>query len=275
MSELRQKMIDLMVYRNYARATISAYVGHVARLAKHYNRCPSVISFAEVQAYLVHLIRNVGYAWSTVNVAAMSVQFVYREVLGRSEAEFKLPPRKYERRLPVVLSLEETRRLLDAPDRLRDRAILHTIYGGGLRVGELTRLKPTDIESDPMRIRVVQGKGRKDRYTILPRSTLALLRDYYRAERPANWLFNGRSHGKPISERMVEIIYHRAKDKAGIERGGGVHILRHCFASHHLIIGTDLKCIQEMMGHKHLATTERYLHVTPDRWESLRSPADG
>lgn len=277
MSELRQRMIDEMVYRNFTERTIKTYVGNVARLAKYYNRCPSTLSSEEVQGYLVHLSRDRGLAYSTVNGAAMGARFLFREVLDRGEEQYHLPPRKGERRLPVVLSLEDTLRLIDAPDSIKHRAILHTIYGGGLRLSEACGLQITDMDSAHMRIRVEQGKGRKDRYTILPKSTLQILRDYYRAERPVHWLFNGRVRGQQISGRMVEYIYQRAREKAGIERsrGRGVHTLRHCFASHHLAQGTDLLCIQKMMGHKHLATTERYLHLMPERWGTLRSPADG
>lgn len=277
MSELRERMIAEMVYRNYAERTIELYVRHVGQLAKHYNRCPSKLSREEVQGYLVHLSRDRGLAYSTVNAAAVAAKFLYREVLDRGEQEFRLPARKGERRLPVVLSIEETLGLIDAPDLIKHRAILHTIYGGGLRLGEACELRITDIDSAHMRIRVEQGKGRKDRYTLLPKSTLKLLRDYYGAERPEHWLFNGRVRGRQITRRMVEYIYQGAREKMGIERsrGRGVHTLRHCFASHHLAQGTDLLSIQKMMGHKHLVTTERYLHLMPERWGRLCSPADG
>jgi site-specific recombinase XerD len=268
-------MIDLMVYRNFANSTIQGYVRNVGLLARYYMRCPSLLSTEEVQSYLVHLIRDRKFAWSTVNVAAMSVRFLFREVLGRSKAEFDLPPRKYERRLPIIMSVEETARLIEAPYCIKHRAILHTIYGCGLRVGEARELRITDIDSAHMRVRIEQGKGRKDRYTMLPKSTLKILRDYYRAERPERWLFNGRVRGEQITERRIQQIFGEAKEKAGVKRGRGVHTLRHCFASHHLAQGTNLLSIQKMMGHKHLATTERYLHLMPDSWGTLRSPADG
>jgi site-specific recombinase XerD len=277
MSELRQRMIDLMVFRNYAESTIEMYVRNVEGLARYYNRCPSQLSREEVQGYLVYLSRDRALAYNTVNVAAMGARFLYREVLDRSQEQFHLPPRKAERRLPVVLSIEDTRRLINAPDRIKHRAILHTIYGCGLRLSELRDLEIADIDSAHMRIRIEQSKGRKDRYTMLPKSTLKILRDYYRAERPVRWLFNGRVQGQQISGRRIEQIYQNAREKAGIprRRGRGVHTLRHCFASHHLAEGTDLLSIQKMMGHKNLATTERYLHLMPERWGQLRSPADG
>ena len=218
MSELRQRMIDEMVYRNYSPSTIDSYVGHVSKLARYYDRCPSLINTKEVQAYLVHLIRERKLACSTVNLSAMAVRFLFREVLGLGEPEFSLPARKYEKRLPVVLGIEETLGLIDAPDAIKHRAILHTIYGGGLRLGEACRLKISDIDSAHMRIRIEQGKGRKDRYTLLPKSTLKLLREYYRAERPMDWLFSGRVRGKQISPRMVEYAYQRAREKVGIDR---------------------------------------------------------
>ena len=275
MTTLRQQMIDAMVLRNLASSTITAYIAAVQRLALHYHRCPSGLSLEEVQGYLVYMIRDLGRAWSTVNVAAMAFRFLYVEVLRRSEVQFLLPRRKKEKRLPMVLGLGETRRLIDAPAHIKHRAILHTIYGGGLRCGEVTRLKPTDIDSEQMRIRIEQGKGRKDRYTILPQSTLAILRDYYRAERPQQYLFHGRRRGEPISNRTIQHIYHQARKAAGVTRGRGVHTLRHCFASHHLLAGTDLLVLQHMLGHRRLETTARYLHLVPGSWGQIKSPSDG
>ena len=267
-------MIDLMVLRHMSERTIEAYIRHLKQLARHYGRCPSSLSSKEVEAYLVYLSRERGLACNTINVAAMAARFLFREVLGRSEEEFHLPRRKSEKHLPLILSLEEAQRLLNAPDRVKPRAILHTIYGCGLRLGEVVRLRLLDVESAHMRVRVEQSKGRKDRYTVLPQSTLRLLREYYRAERPREWLFNGRVRGEPISPRAIQVIYAQARKKAGIRRGCGVHTLRHCFASHHLALGTDLRILQEMLGHRHLSTTEVYLHVMPRRWGMLRSPAD-
>lgn len=275
MTALRQTMINAMMLRNLSARTIESYVGAVARLAKYYGRCPSLLTLEEVQAYLVHLIGDLGRAWSTVNVAAMAFRFLYIQVLGRSEVSFRLPPRKREKRLPIVLGLEETQRLINAPELLKHRAILHTIYGGGLRLGESTRLKLTDIDPANMRMRIEQGKGRKDRYTILPQSTLEILRAYYREERPILYLFNGRRRGEPIHARSIQLIYHQASEAAGITRGRGVHTLRHCFASHHLLGGTDLLVLQHLLGHTRLETTTRYLHLVPGSWGQIKSPSDG
>jgi site-specific recombinase XerD len=268
-------MIDAMVLRNLSPRTIESYVAAVVRLASHYSRCPSTLSLEEVQAYLVYLIGDLKRAWSTVNVAAMAFRFLYIQVLERTEVQFRLPPRKYEKRLPIVLSIEETQRLINAPEWIKHRAILHTIYGGGLRLGEAARLKITDIDSAQMRIRVEQSKGRKDRYTILPRSTLEVLRAYYRQECPRHYLFNGRRRGQAIHDRSIQTIYRQARKLAGVTRGRGVHTLRHCFASHHLLNGTDLLTLQHLMGHTRMETTARYLHLVPESWGRIKSPCDG
>jgi site-specific recombinase XerD len=268
-------MIDAMVLRNLSPRTIDSYVAAVVRLASYYHRCPSLLSLEEVQAYLVHMTRDLGRAWSTVNVAAMAFRMLYVHVLGRGEVYFRLPTRRRVKRLPITLGIEETQRLINAPSFIKHRAILHTIYGGGLRLGEAAQLKITDIDSEQMRIRVEQGKGRKDRYTILPQSTLELLRAYYRFEHPIHYLFNGRHRGERIHERSIQGLYELARKKAGITRGSGVHTLRHCFASHHLLKGTDLISLQHMMGHSRLQTTAIYLHLVPESWGEIKSPCDG
>jgi len=187
-----------------------------------------------------------------------------------------IPPRKREQRLPEVLSLDEVKRLLDAHPKLRYRAMLATIYGCGLRVSECAALRVSDIDGEQMRVRVERGKGKKDRYTVLPRATLELLRAYYREHRPdrCGWLFPGHPRGKHIGTCSIMGAYRESKRIAGIRKDGGVHTLRHCFATHHLQMGTDLVTLQRMLGHGNLKTTSRYLHVVIGLGSEGRNPLD-
>jgi len=148
------------------------------------------------------------------------------------------------------------------------------LYGSGLRLGEAARLKITDIDSEQMHVRVEQGKGKKDRYSVLPSTTLALLRDYYRMHRPKKWLFPGRNRTTHISMSSIQHAFHKARTRAGIRKPGGVHILRHCFATHHLQMGTDLATLQRLLGHTSLKTTALYLHVVVDPQRRIRNPLD-
>ena len=275
-SSLRQAMIVAMQDRHLASHTIEAYVHWVEQLARHYRRCPSKISIDETNRFLLHLIRERKLAWSTVNQALCGIRFFLLHVLGVEQPGLWIPPRKREQRLPEVLTRSEALRLINAHPRLKHRAMLHTLYGCGLRVSECTRLKIMDIDSEQMQVRVQQGKGRKDRYTILPRLTLDLLREYYLTYQPerTGWLFPGKKPQNPVSIAVLQRGYHQARKAAGIHKSGGVHTLRHCFATHHLQLGTDLVLLQRMLGHRHLKTTARYLHVIVDPQQRLRNPLD-
>ena len=185
-----------------------------------------------------------------------------------------IPPRKKEKRLPVVLSQNEIERLFHVTTNLKHRVLLMTTYAAGLRVSEVVRLKPLDIESDRMMIRVEQGKGNKDRYTMLSPRLLSQLRVYWRQYRPSAWLFFGKLPHRPLPTATAQRIYYTAKRKAGIKRARGIHTLRHSFATHLLEAGYDVRKIQIMMGHKSLSTTTTYLHVTRDTIASVKSPLD-
>lgn len=149
-----------------------------------------------------------------------------------------------------------------------------TTYAGGLRVSELVQLKPIHIESDRMLIRVEQGKGNKDRYTLLSEQLLLNLRDYWKAYRPKIWLFPSKDPNKPLTTMCAENAYNIAKQKAGIKRGRGIHTLRHCFATHLLEAGTDIRTIQMLMGHRSILTTMIYMQITRKRLTSVKSPLD-
>jgi len=277
MTPLRHAMIQEMSDRHFAPRTSATYVFWVSDLAKHYNRCPSKLSDDQINAYLrEELIRKRNAAWSTVNQALCAIRFLRREVLGMEVIRLYIPPRKKEQRLPEILTLAEVKRLLDAHPTLRYRAMLTTIYGCGLRVSECAELKVRDIDGEQMRVRVDQGKGKKDRYTILPKATVEMLRSYYRHYKPGpdGWLFPGREAGTHLNAAGIQRAYQEAKRLAGIHKVGGVHTLRHCFATHLLQLGTDLVTLQKLLGHSNLKTTARYLHVVVDPNRRNLNPLD-
>lgn len=274
MGELRKRMDGDLVVRGMSVRTREAYLGAVAGLAKYYGRRPDRIDEAEVQNYLLHLIQERKLAWSSCNVAAQGLKFFYRVTLKKSEAQFGIPTARQPQKLPHILAREEVARLIELTINPKHRAILMTAYGAGLRLNEICHLKVTDIDSARMTIRVEQGKGAKDRYTLLSPRLLAELRRYWIACRPKAWLFTARDPGQPIYDHTVHRIYHAAKNRAGIAKQGGIHSLRHAFATHLLEAGVDIHTIQRLMGHGHISSTLRYFHLARKHLASTPSPLE-
>ena len=271
---LRKKFNDHMILRGFSPKTQTAYTNAVAGLAGYYHLSPDKLNNEQIQAYLIYLIKERELAWSSCNVAFSGLRCFYTQVLIWDETRFNIPPRPRQKKLPSILSLEEVNRLFKVTTNIKHRALLMTVYGGGLRVSEVVQLKPQDIESQRMMIRVDQGKGRKDRFTILPQNLLDELKAYWKACHPLSWLFFGRSKDKHMSIGTAQRIYYNAKSKAKINKGNGIHTLRHCFATHLLDQGVDIFTIQQMMGHTALVTTSKYLHTTKGKIESIKSPLD-
>jgi site-specific recombinase XerD len=274
MGELRKQMDGDLVVRGMAVRTREAYLGAVAGLAKHYGRRPDRINETEVQNYLLHLIEKRRLSWSSCNVAAQGLKFFYRVTLKRSEAQFGIPTARAPQKLPQILAREEVARLIDLTANPKHRAMLMTAYGAGLRLNEICHLKVTDIDSARMTIRVEQGKGAKDRYTLLSPRLLAELRRYWAAYRPSPWLFAGRDPALRVSDTTLQRVYKAAKARAGITKQGGIHALRHAFATHMLEAGVDIHTIQRLMGHGHISSTLRYFHLARRHLANTPSPLE-
>ena len=279
MGELGRRFREYMVARGFAPATKESYEYAMVDLFRAYdNVSPDLLTCDQVQAHVARLAGERQLAWSTVNVHVSAFRCFYRDVLKRHGDQFSLPPRGHSRTRPSILDHGSVRQILAAPTNLKHRALLATIYGGGLRVSEACRLRPHHIESAPdrMLVRVEQGKGHKDRYTLLSHSGLALLREYWRHYRPGEWLFPGLGHKGPLSVEAAQHVYHSACEKAGIsrERARGIHSLRHAFASHLMEDGVAVPVIQQLLGHTALATTSKYCHVSRALLQNVRSPAD-
>jgi integrase/recombinase XerD len=271
MTPLRQRLIREMQLRQLTPRTIETYVAAVAGLAKFYGRSPDQFQLEEVRSYLHHLLVERRLASGTCNLQAAAITFFYRHVLGQSSFDLRMR-RKHSGKLPEIYSQEELVRLFQAPRKHRHRVLLMTTYAAGLRLSEVTHLKPIHIHSQRLLIRVEQGKGRKDRDTLLSPQLLQELRDYWREYQPGEWLFPNQKRNAPMYRGTAQRIFYAAKRRAGLERGHGIHTLRHCFATHLLEAGVDLRTIQLLMGHRSLNSTAIYLHLTRKRLEQLHSP---
>ena len=274
MTPLRRRMIDDMTLRNLTKATIDAYVRAVARFATHFHRSPDLLGREHVRAYLLHLLQEQHVSQSYYKLTRCALRFFYRETLGRDDVPASLAPVKQPRCLPVVLGPDELARFFAAVKNLKHRALLMTAYAAGLRVSEVTRLRVADIDSARMVIRVRRGKGQKDRYVMLSPRLLEVLRAYWKAARPSDFLFPGAVPDRPLTTGSVRKVCSRARQAAGLDKHITVHTLRHSFATHLLESGTDLRTIQVLLGHHSFNTTARYVHVATASLPSTRSPFD-
>lgn len=273
MGALRDKMIAEMKLRNFAERTQISYLTVMVGLAKHYHQFPDQLTQDQIREYLLHL-KERGLSSSSQNVAVSGLKFFYQQVLGWDEKQLFLPPRKQLGRLPQVFSPREVERLLICAVKLRDRCLLMTAYSAGLRVSELVHLKLSDIDPQRMMIRVEQGKGRKDRYTILSPRLLTELKKYKQTYQPVSWVFFGINRNCPLNISSAQKVYNLAKQKSGLEKGRGIHTLRHCFATHLLESGVDLVTIKTLMGHNSLQSTQRYLQIRQPKLGATASPLD-
>jgi site-specific recombinase XerD len=276
MTELRQRMDDAMVLRGFALRTRETYLGCVAGLAKHYRCSPDRLNAEQIQSYLLHLITEKKLAYSSVNQAACACRFLFGTVLQQRKIWLDIPMAKVPKRLPVVLPRADINRLFAACGNLRTRTVLMTTYAAGLRVSEVCALHLADIESAPDRmcIKLRQGKGGKDRYTLLSPRLLDTLRLYWRICRPRTWLFPNKAGDGPLFDQTAQRMYPAACDAAGLVNAAGIHTLRHSFATHLLEAGVDLHTIQRLLGHGHISTTMRYLHLAQHRLTGTTSPLE-
>ncbi len=276
MTELRNRMEEAMVLRGFSPRTRESYLACVRALAKHYWQPPDVLDGPKLQAYLLHLITNKKLAYASVNQASCAFRFLYGTVLRKPEMRLDIPMAKVPKRLPQILTRAEVSRLIESSATLRGRTLLATTYATGLRLSEVCALKLSDIESAPERmcIKVCQGKGAQDRYTLLSVRLLEMLRRYWCDRRPRTWLFTNHSGNAPIGVNTVQRIYCAARDAAGIAREGGIHGLRHAFATHLIEAGVDLPTVQRLLGHGHISTTMRYVHLARSHLTGTTSPLD-
>ena len=263
MTLLRQRMIEDMQLRGLSEKTQDAYLRAVRQLAVHYNQSPDQISEEGLRQYFLYLKNTKRASSSAFAIALCGIKFFYEHTLQREWATFDLARAPKEKRLPVVLSREEVRQILNCLRLPVYRACLSTIYACGLRVQEGVHLQVGDIDSARMVVHVRQGKGRKDRDVPLPMSTLEMLRQHWRTHRHAVWLFPARKAAAgSVSVSSVQKAFRAALDESGVVKAATVHTLRHSYATHLLEVGVDLRLIQAYLGHNSPQTTAIYTHVT-------------
>ena len=271
---LRQRMMEDLQIRNYAPTTVTAYIRGVADYAKHFGKSPDQLSAEQIREYQLFLIKEKGVALPTYIQIVSALRFLYTNTLHRQIDIERIPFPRYEKKLPIILSREEVKVLLEAPKSLRHRTILTTIYAAGPRVSEVVHVKVSDIDSSRNVIWIRGGKGRKDRQTLLSPKLLDLLRCYWRWKRPNDWLFPGEKLGQPITCAAIVLACKKAAEAAGISKAIHPHSLRHAFATHLLEAGVNLRSIQILLGHAKLETTARYLHVADTAVRSTISPLE-
>jgi site-specific recombinase XerD len=278
-SPLRQRMIEDMTVRGFTPCTQRGYIAAVRNFTVFLGRSPDQATGEDLRRFQFHM-RSAGASAANMNMAVSALRFFFGVMLGRGDAEVGMTTVRLPQRLPVILSLEEVARLLDAAPGLKARAALSLAYGAGLRASEVVSLKVSDIDSQRQVIRIEQGKGRKDRYAMLSLDLLALLRAWWQVGReqgvmlPGGWLFPGRDPVNPLTTRQLSRIFHGAKDAAEIDKKVSLHTLRHCFATHLLEQKVDIRVIQVLLGHTKLNTTAHYSQVDSRTLKSVKSPLE-
>jgi len=272
-SPLRRRMIEDMTVRNLSPATQQSYLHAVSKFSRYFGHSPDRLGLEDVRAFQVHLA-STGISWASLNQIVCALRFFYGVTLGQASIPERIAYAREARKLPAVLSGDEVIRFLEAVSSLKARVALTTAYAAGLRVSEVTSLKVGDIDSGRMVIRVECGKGGKDRYVMLSRQLLGILRSYWRLARPASFLFPGRTPDKPIEPNVLHAACRSARAAAGIDKRVSVHVLRHSFATHLLESGVDIRVIQALLGHEHLSTTANYTRVSTHLIGATSSPLD-
>ena len=276
MTELRKKMIRAMELKNLSHNTQRAYLAAVTGIAKFYKQSPDKMTQEKIEDYLLYLKLDKGIAPNSCYGVLSGLRFFYKHVT-EEEIPVTYSIRRTARKLPEVLTMEDIWKIICSAKNLKHKMILMTTYSAGLRASETLNLKTENIDSQTMLIKVEEGKGKKDRYTLLSKRLLAELRAYYCKYRPGIYLFPSSYNKKkkrPLSYESIRTIYENARKKAGVKKGNGIHTLRHSFATHLLEAGYDLRKIQVLMGHSRLTTTMIYLHVSCETLSKIPSPLD-
>jgi site-specific recombinase XerD len=276
MGEIRNRMVADLTIGGYSESTRDVYLLYATQFVKHFKRSPAEMGADEVRAFLVHLIEERHVARETVRIARAAIKFLYAVTLRRQIEVEWIPVPRHQKRLPGVLSGTEVAALLGAVRSLTYRAVMETMYSGGLRIAEACALRVEDVDSKRGVIRV-RGKGDRERITVLSARLLEHLRDYWQERRPGrgeDWLFPGQHRSHYLSPGAVRTVFSNAAHEAGLRRRVTPHCLRHSFATHLIELGVDVTVVQVLLGHASLVTTEKYVHVSTEQILRTRSPFD-
>lgn len=274
MDALREQLIKDLQLKGITPGTQKKYLREVGMMAQYFDKPLEELGEKEVKDYLLHMLQNRKLSRGTYKTYVAGIKFLYKTTLNREDVVEKIRYPKAKKTLPVVLDLAEVKAILAATENLKHRALLTITYSAGLRVSEAAKLRITDIDSKRMMVRVQQGKGGKDRYSILSQTALELLRRYWRQYRPKQWLFEGQKDGTTLCYTAIRNIFFEAKKRAGITKPASVHTLRHSFATHLIEAGTSLHHVQLLLGHRSPTTTTVYLHVSKMNLARVCSPLD-
>lgn len=266
---------EFMILKNFSKRTIKTYIQIVRQFINWWEKHHMNVAMSDdiVRKYLLFRF-DAGKDWQTVNSDYSAIQKWFKNVLMLSWSLSKLPRARKEKKLPFILSKEDVVKIIEAGGTFKQQVILTFIYVTGARLSETIHVKIEDIDSHRMQVRINQGKGNKDRFVMLPQKLVDLLREYYRREKPVNYLFNAKVKGQAYNPRSLQLAMQQAKKKAKITKKGSIHTLRNCYATHHLEGGTDLVFLQEQMGHKNLRTTIRYIGLCVERHRYIKHPIE-
>jgi len=272
--EIIKNFQDKLIIENYSEQTIRNYVSSLKLFLEYISRLNiKEVTDKEIQDYLYFCKTNKNYSFSSMKQVIAAIRYLYLKIFNKPVPKALNIELRKPSTLPTVLSPKEISKILQVTKNIKHKAILLLIYSAGLRLGELLNLKICDIDPESMKIHVRQSKGKKDRYIMLSENMLKLLRDYYKIYKPKEFVVEGLNGGK-YSPKSVQSLFKRALKKAGIKKKASVHTLRHSFATHLLDEGTDIRYIQELLGHKRLETTQIYTHVSSYSINKIKSPAD-
>ncbi len=272
-----QKVREELILRNYSHKTIKSYTGCLRAFVKHFNPVhPRNISNEEIRKYLLYLIKEKNWQASTINQMFNAIRFLYVELYKTPFIVGNIPRPQKEHKLPDVLNEDEVIKIFNSVNNLKHKTMLMLAYACGLRVGELVRIKIEDIDGSRELIHIRSAKGKRDRYTIFPASLREQLVNYWKTYKlgASGWLFPGENINKHLAERSIQAVLRRAVKSSKITKQVSMHTLRHSFATHLLEHGTDLRYIQELLGHKSVKTTEIYTHISSKALQKIRSPLD-
>ena len=275
MNRLYEQFKRELILSGLSEKTQEIYLRCLKKLADYYAKPVETLTTEEIKDFLYFLIKGKNFSQEYINQIYAAAKFFFDRVLKKKDIMSDIPRAKLPRKkLPQVLARSEVKNIIGSVNNLKHKCILLTTYSAGLRVSESSKLLVTDIDSKRMLIRVNQGKGKKDRYTILSNTALFYLRKYYKMHRPDKWLFPSNINSKHISTRTIQHIFYRAKEKAGIKKNVSVHTLRHSFATHLIEAGIDIYHIQKLLGHSSIKTTTVYLHLRQNKTIDLHKSLD-
>lgn len=272
--ELIKKYTEKLKIENYSEQTIRNYLSAIKLFTEYINKQKlKEVTDKEIQDYLFYCKTEKKYSYSSMKQVIAAISYLYKKVFNKNIPEALNIELRKPSTLPTVLSTKEISKILSVTKNLKHKTILLLIYSGGLRLGELLNLKISDVDSESMKIHIRQGKGKNERYIMLSENVLQLLREYYKIYKPKEFIIEGQKGGV-YSPKSVQSVFKASLKKAGINKKATVHSLRHSFATHLLDDGTDIRYIQELLGHKRLETTQIYTHVSSYSINKIKSPAD-